>query len=1187
MIAAEEARRAVTGNIRHESKCSLLKRLSIVSLLAMLLTAAALILLYRSDQIDEHTRIAAEQNEQNLAYLMHFFDEPINVYVNSTGASGQPRQPLPNLDALFAFAFQAIRETNTLKLKLYNLSGNTIYSSVKSDIGEASTHPEFLAKALHGETVHRVEFRNSFSGLGGQMYGVDVALTYMPLMHAGRQIGVIEMYADVTPVFEHLKTKTIQIALIVLSAFSALYAALFFAVFRTDRAVARWQKKITRSEDALRKSQRIAGLGTYILDIRSGIWESSEVLDQVFGIDGSYPHSVEGWQALLHPDNRETMIDYLRNDVIGERQPFDREFCIVRASDQAERWVHGLGKLEFDDQGYPVTMHGTAQDITDRKQAEIAFAESRNLLQAIIDTAPMRIFWKDRELRYLGCNPAFAEDAGEASVQDVIGKDDYQLCWKDQAEQYRADDMQVINSGTPKLSYDEPQTTPDGKTIWLRTSKVPFRNAANEIIGLIGIYKDVTEQKQIELALTESEALFRQITENIRQVFWVGTSDWNNVMYISPAYQEVWGRSCESLYANPLDWLDAVVEEDCKKVIDSITIKSTGNFSDVAFPEYRIRRPDGSERWIYARAFPIYDADGKIYRIAGIAEDITQRKQNEEALRVAAVAFETHEGILITDARSNIVRVNRAFTDITGFAAEEVLGKNPRIMSSGRQDRAFYIEMWQQLLCTGDWAGEIWDKRKNGEIYPKWLTITAVKNELQETTHYVAIFSDITARKRIEEEIHNLAFYDMLTRLPNRRLFLDRFKAAMVASARRNDYGAILFIDMDRFKVLNDTLGHDYGDLLLVEVGTRIKSCIREMDTVARYGGDEFVVLIDGIGHNRDDVTRKVALVAEKIREVLAMPYVLKDHDHHSSPSIGISLYHGNDEPMERLIEQADMAMYQAKKSGRNAARFFDPVMQQNVAIHDALDNDLHHAIALQQLHLHYQIQVDNNGRPLGAEVFLRWQHPDQGMIMPDRFIPLAEESELIIEIDRWVLDTVCRQLALWSRDDRTRDLTLTVNISAKLFAKPDFVDEIAAILDAHEADATRLKLELSERLALTDMSETMSKINALKSLGVRLSMDNFATVFSSLSYLKQLSSDQLKIHQEFVRGIMLEGNDAQLVRTVVNLARSLELDVFAQGVETEEQRNFLDNCNCNAYQGYLFGKPVTIEEFDGLLESL
>lgn len=318
-----------------------------------------------------------------------------------------------------------------------------------------------------------------------------------------------------------------------------------------------------------------------------------------------------------------------------------------------------------------------------------------------------------------------------------------------------------------------------------------------------------------------------------------------------------------------------------------------------------------------------------------IARDITERKKADEELRVAAVAFETHDAIVITDSKANIVRVNQAFTDITGFSSEEVLGQNPRIMSSGRQDKTFYTEMWQQLLHTGSWAGEIWDKRKNGQVYPKWLTITAVKNKRQQTTHYVAIFSDISARKQTEDEIRNLAFYDALTQLPNRRLFMDRFRAALAISSRRNDYGAVLFIDLDRFKAINDTLGHDYGDMLLIEVATRIKSCVREMDSVARLGGDEFVVLIEGVSEDREEASRNVGLIAEKIRETLAHPYKLRTHEHHSSPSIGISLYRGNENPVDDLLQQADMAMYQAKDSGRNAVRFFNPAMQRNAATCD------------------------------------------------------------------------------------------------------------------------------------------------------------------------------------------------------------------------------------------------------------
>jgi len=508
-------------------------------------------------------------------------------------------------------------------------------------------------------------------------------------------------------------------------------------------------------------------------------------------------------------------------------------------------------------------------------------------------------------------------------------------------------------------------------------------------------------------------------------------------------------------------------------------------------------------------------------------------------------------------------------------------------MSSGEHDRSFYVEMWQELIHNGHWSGEILDRAKNGQIYPKWLTITAIKDEQQEPTHYVAIFSNITVRKHAEGEIHNLAFYDTLTKLPNRRLFLDRLQAALSASVRHNDYGAVMFIDMDNFKELNDMLGHKYGDLLLLEVGERIKSCVREMDTVARFGGDEFVVLIESSGNDLNEAIHKNALVAEKIRVALAQPYKLNEHEYHSSSSIGICLYHGNDEPLEMLIEQADMAMYQVKKTGRNAVRFFDPAMQHNAAKHNALKNDLHSALAKQQLQLHFQIQVDKDGHPLGAEALLRWIHPKHGLIMPSQFISIAEEGTLILDIDRWVLITACQQLALWSKDDKSRNLTLTVNISAKWFAQPGFVNEVAEILKEQQVDPALLKLELSERIVQSDLNSSMDKIRALRKLGCRLSIDNFGTVYSSLSFLKSLSPDQLKIHQEFVHSISLNTQDAQLARTVIDFAKSLDLDIFAEGVETKEQQTFLISQDCNTFQGYLYGKPVPIDEFDALLGKL
>ena len=561
-------------------------------------------------------------------------------------------------------------------------------------------------------------------------------------------------------------------------------------------------------------------------------------------------------------------------------------------------------------------------------------------------------------------------------------------------------------------------------------------------------------------------------------------------------------------------------------------------------------------------------------------------RENSEYLRVAAVAFETHEAIMITDKNGMIVRVNQAFQTITGYAAEEVLGKNPRILKSGRQSQEFYAAMWQQLLEQGAWEGEIWDRRKSGQIYPKWLTITAVKDGAGDTTEYVAIFNDITSRKQAEEDIRNLAFYDSLTLLPNRRLLMDRMRTAFSVSARSNLYGALLFIDMDKFKVLNDTQGHDYGDLMLIEVARRLQSCVREVDTVARLGGDEFVVLLEEIDATAEVTSQRAAAIAEKVRATLAASYRLKEIEHSSSPSIGVTLFRANEHSVEEVFRHADMAMYQAKEAGRNAVRFFDPAMQAAVEKRSALESDLRHAVPERQLQLYFQVQVDHEQRPVGAEALVRWVHPVRGMVPPMDFIPIAEESSLIIDIGCWVLETAIMKLHAWSQDPLMKDLSLAVNVSAKQFRQADFVEKIAEGLRHYAIEPSRLKLELTESLVLNDLEDMIAKMQAIRALGVQVSLDDFGTGYSSLSYLKRLPLDQLKIDQSFVRDLSTDEGDAVMVRAIIDMAKNFALDVIAEGVETREQLDFLAQNGCKTYQGYLFSKPLPVDQFEALLRT-
>ena len=555
-----------------------------------------------------------------------------------------------------------------------------------------------------------------------------------------------------------------------------------------------------------------------------------------------------------------------------------------------------------------------------------------------------------------------------------------------------------------------------------------------------------------------------------------------------------------------------------------------------------------------------------------LAEILSRRNQ--------ALMMTSMDGIHIMDIQGNILSANDAFCNMLGYTQEEVSGLNVTDWDaqwSAEELRATFREFIGKNALI-----ETLHRRKDGTLINVEISASGVK--LDGHSFISASSRDITARKNAEEKIHHLAFYDALTKLPNRRLFLDRFCAALTASGRLNIFGAVLFIDLDRFKLLNDTLGHDYGDLLLIEVAARIKSCVREMDTVARLGGDEFVVLIEGVSADQEEASHKVGLVAEKIRESLACPYHLNGHEHQSSPSIGVSLYHGNDESVDELLQHADMAMYQAKDAGRNAVRFFDPVMQDNVATRAALVNDLRNAIPQRQLHLHYQLQVDNDNRPVGAEALLRWIHPQRGTVMPDQFLPIAEESTLILDIGDWVLETACRQLALWDANEKMRDLVLTVNISAKQFTMPDFVDKIAGALRMNQISPARLKLELTESMALDDLQSAVGKMHALRALGVCLSMDDFGTRYSSLSNLKQLPLDQIKIGRSFVQDVAVDGNVALLVQSIIDMSGKYHITVIAEGVENKAQLASLKDRDCVAYQGFLFSKAVPVGEFEKLL---
>jgi diguanylate cyclase (GGDEF)-like protein/PAS domain S-box-containing protein len=600
--------------------------------------------------------------------------------------------------------------------------------------------------------------------------------------------------------------------------------------------------------------------------------------------------------------------------------------------------------------------------------------------------------------------------------------------------------------------------------------------------------------------------------------------------------------------------------------------------------ETRHRRKDETIFDVEVSSLPI-ELDGKPV-LFNSSRDISQRKLAEQQLQIAATAFESQEGMIITDANNSILQVNQAFVTITGYTPEEVIGKNPKIISSGRQNTNFYKSMWEKIQGTGFWEGEIWDRRKNGEIFPEHLSITAVKNKAGITTNYVATLTDLTQHKADQDKIEHLALFDHLTHLPNRRLLIDRLSKALSSSARSGQEGAILFIDLDNFKNLNDTLGHDKGDLLLQQVAQRLLACVRDEDTVARLGGDEFVVMLEDLSNLPIEASAQIKLVGEKILVSLRNTYQLGEHVYRCTPSIGATLFDSHFDAIDELFKQADIAMYQAKISGRNTLRFFDTQMQDSIIARATLEKDLHTALEHGQFKLFFQPQVDNALNILGAEALIRWFHPERGLVSPAHFIPLAEETGLIFSLGSWVIDTACAQLKLWQQSSHTRHFDLAVNVSAKQFCQSDFAEQVVNSVKHHEIDPSHLKLELTEGMLVENIEEVIQTMSVLKAIGIKFSLDDFGTGYSSLQYLKRLPLDQIKIDQSFVREIASDGSDKAIVQSIIAMSQSLGVAVIAEGVETHDQQKILLYLGCNHFQGYLFGKPVSIEQFNSALKE-
>lgn len=554
-------------------------------------------------------------------------------------------------------------------------------------------------------------------------------------------------------------------------------------------------------------------------------------------------------------------------------------------------------------------------------------------------------------------------------------------------------------------------------------------------------------------------------------------------------------------------------------------------------------------------------------------------KRAQDELSIAAISFHTKDGIIITDPHGTIIDVNPSFSILTGYRRDEVLGKNSRILKSGMHDDAFYAEMWGTLIRDGVWRGEVRGARKNGDVYPKWLTITAVRNN-GVTTHYVGTHSDITERKEAESKIHQLAFFDTLTELPNRRMLTDRLERAIVTSGRYGQNGALIFIDLDNFKTTNDTMGHEAGDILLKQVAKRLTSCVRESDTVARLGGDEFVVVLEWLGE-LELSSSHAQLVGEKILAELSEPYRIFGRDVRSGGSLGVTLFDGNQDSKDLLV-QADIAMYRAKRAGRNALVMFEPYMQDEVASAAKIKDDMRLAIERGQLLLYRQLQIDSNGSVVGAEALMKWNHPERGILFVHEFKDIAEETRQSVALGWWTVKAACKQLSAWSVDSFAKHLSLSLRIPSKLFNSPEFLSKIEDIISNADFNPSRFTLELDEAIFAENIQSKIEVMGSLRKLGLRLSLDDFGSGYSSIRSLRLLPIDQIKISPELVATFRGDSNsnDGAIIKMIIEMAAKMGISVLADGIDTIDQYQLLRDSGCDFYQGQLISQvePILAE---------
>lgn len=913
---------------------------------------------------------------------------------------------------------------------------------------------------------------------------------------------------------------------------------------------------------------------------------------QQFGIENGLPESSQGFLGGNYLDICKNAVDQLYGDeanaaligikavLTGKQERFYLEYPCHSPNQQ--RWFSMNVSPLQGSRGGCVVSH---ENITVRKIAENKLADSESKMAIILENVGAFIYLKDTEGHYLFANQPCLESWG-LPIEKVIGATDEDLFDSQMAANIRKNDRCVLVNGKSTSHEEKGASLNTGKTATYWTVKIPLRHPDGTIYGICGISTDITERVEMEKALIASEKEFRLLAESMPQIVWVTNADGLNT-YFNQQWPDYTGLSLEESYGE--GWNKPFHPDDQQRAWDAWQ-NAVNNHAEYSL-ECQLRRADGIYRWWLIRGVPVFDEHGKVFKWFGTCTDIHEIKEAERVLRdeeklLADSQAIAHVGSWMMDISTGTITWSEETFRLYGLSP--LTDKPPKIeqfFELLHPDDRQSMKDWLEAISSGEQPSEL-----EFRTYPvNGKSRHLLDNSVLETDlngkplRIIGTVQDITERKKAEETIYDLAFYDPLTHLPNRRLMLDRLHQVLISRKLKNRYGAILFIDLNNFKTLNETRGHDIGDLLLIEVSRHLKTAVHEDDTIARIGGDEFVVLIATLDMTTDMAATQAETIAKRLLASINLPFDLHGYEYRCSASIGIALFHSHEISVDELLKQADIAMNQAKQFGRNTIQFFDPEIQIKLEFRVQLESWMRKALQ-DQYKLYFQIQVDNEHNAIGAEVLVRWFHPELGLISPADFIPLAEETGLILPIGRWVLETACAQLKIWEQEQKTRHLILAVNVSTKQFNQPNFVEQVLAILDKTGANPDKLKLELTESMLVHNVEDIIAKMEALKIKGVRFSLDDFGTGFSSLSYLKRLPFNQLKIDQSFVRDAMTDLNNAAIIRTIIDLGQSLGMDVIAEGVETEEQQNFLAAHGCKHYQGYLFSKPLPLKEFEQLL---